>query len=120
MDDDRFASELLGRFSKMLDASTKRVEFGIDGLRAEFLHFRSATEANCDVLARHVGRLEPRFDVLETRFNQVESRFDGLVYRSERLENRVGALEKRLTTFETKVYLRFDAIDARFDALEPR
>lgn len=120
MDDDRFATELLARFSEMVDGSTKRVELRIDGFRAEFLDFRRSTEANFDVLAGHVGRFESRFDVLETRFNQVESRFDGLEYRFDRLENRVGALETRLMTFETKVYLRFDAIDARFDALEPR
>lgn len=120
MDNDRFASELLGRFSEMLDASTKRVELRVDGLRAELLDFRSATEANFDVLAGHFAHLGLRVDGLEGRFNGLESRFDGLEYRFDKLENRVGALETRLMTFETKVYLRFDAIDARFEALEPR
>jgi predicted nuclease with TOPRIM domain len=106
MNNDRFARELLGRFSEMLDASTKRVESRIDGLRAEFSEFRSATEASFDELAGHFAHLELRVDGLESRF--------------DRLENRVGALETRLTAFETKVYLRFDAIDARFDILEVR
>ena len=72
--DNRFADELISRFSVVLSDATKRLEnridgleTGIAGLRDELLEFRAATESNCDGLVRRLDAFETRFVTFESK-----------------------------------------------------